>query len=90
MVNRIYGFYEELNRRYHSSRLYGVFQDVFNCMPLSCLVGDKILCKFFDYDIAQIIVLVFLGMHGGLSPDLYKGDSLKILKDLSRPLPVSY
>uniref|UniRef100_A0A914XZR9 Serine/threonine-protein phosphatase n=1 Tax=Panagrolaimus superbus TaxID=310955 RepID=A0A914XZR9_9BILA len=70
LVNRIYGFYEELNRRYRSSRLYYTFQDVFNCMPLSALVGDRILC-----------------MHGGLSPDLYKGDTLKILKDLSRPLP---
>uniref|UniRef100_A0A7E4UZ95 Serine/threonine-protein phosphatase n=1 Tax=Panagrellus redivivus TaxID=6233 RepID=A0A7E4UZ95_PANRE len=70
LVNRIYGFYEELNRRYKSPRMYHTFQDVFNCMPLSALIGDRILC-----------------MHGGLSPDLYKGDSLKVLKDLVRPLP---
>ncbi|TKR95414.1 hypothetical protein L596_009588 [Steinernema carpocapsae] len=44
LVNRIYGFYEELNRRYKSPRLYNIFQDVFNSMPLTALVGERILC----------------------------------------------
>ncbi|KAK0422731.1 hypothetical protein QR680_007749 [Steinernema hermaphroditum] len=44
LVNRIYGFYEELNRRYCSPRLYNMFQDVFNVMPLTALVGERILC----------------------------------------------
>lgn len=44
LVNRIYGFYEEIVRRYVSTRLYALFQDVFNTMPLSALVGDRILC----------------------------------------------
>ncbi|CAJ0587010.1 unnamed protein product, partial [Mesorhabditis spiculigera] len=42
-VNRLYGFYDECNRRY-SPRLWEAFQDAFNCMPLSGLVGDAILC----------------------------------------------
>lgn len=44
LVNRIYGFYEELNRRYKSLKMYNTFQDVFNTMPLTALVGDRILC----------------------------------------------
>ncbi|CAJ0931953.1 unnamed protein product, partial [Mesorhabditis belari] len=43
-VNRAYGFFEECNRRYQSQRLWNTFQDTFNCMPLSGLVADKILC----------------------------------------------
>ncbi|KAH7728741.1 serine/threonine protein phosphatase PP1 isozyme 1 [Aphelenchoides avenae] len=43
LVNRIYGFYEELNRRYRSTRLYNTFQDVFNAMPLTALISDRIL-----------------------------------------------
>ncbi|KAI6192142.1 Serine/threonine-protein phosphatase PP1-beta catalytic subunit [Aphelenchoides bicaudatus] len=43
-INRIYGFFEECNRRYNSTRLWNTFQDTFNCMPLTGLIGGKILC----------------------------------------------
>uniref|UniRef100_A0A1I7X123 Serine/threonine-protein phosphatase n=1 Tax=Heterorhabditis bacteriophora TaxID=37862 RepID=A0A1I7X123_HETBA len=43
-VNKTYGFYEECMRRYQSLRLWQRFQDVFSVMPLTGLVGDKILC----------------------------------------------
>ncbi|KAI6188976.1 Serine/threonine-protein phosphatase [Aphelenchoides besseyi] len=43
-INRVYGFFEECNRRYKSSRLWNAFQDTFNWMPLCALVGGKILC----------------------------------------------
>ncbi|KAK0428079.1 hypothetical protein QR680_010590 [Steinernema hermaphroditum] len=42
-VNRVYGFFEECNRRY-TARLWVAFQDAFACMPYSALVGDRILC----------------------------------------------
>lgn len=42
-INRIYGFYDECKRRY-SIRLWKVFSDVFNCLPVSALVDEKILC----------------------------------------------
>uniref|UniRef100_A0A1I7ZJ15 Serine/threonine-protein phosphatase n=1 Tax=Steinernema glaseri TaxID=37863 RepID=A0A1I7ZJ15_9BILA len=42
-VNRVYGFFDECNRRY-SIRLWQAFQDAFACMPYSALVGDRILC----------------------------------------------
>ena len=42
-INRIYGFYDECKRRY-SIRLWKVFSDVFNCLPISALVDEKILC----------------------------------------------
>uniref|UniRef100_A0AC35GEV0 Serine/threonine-protein phosphatase n=1 Tax=Panagrolaimus sp. PS1159 TaxID=55785 RepID=A0AC35GEV0_9BILA len=42
-INRAYGFYGECNRRY-SVRLWQIFQDVFNCLPLSALIAGKIFC----------------------------------------------
>lgn len=42
-INRIYGFYDECKRRY-SIKLWKVFSDVFNCLPVSALVDEKILC----------------------------------------------
>lgn len=41
--NRIYGFYDECKRRY-SIKLWKIFSDVFNCLPVSALVEEKILC----------------------------------------------
>lgn len=42
-INRIYGFYDECKRRY-SIKLWKVFSDVFNCLPASALIDEKILC----------------------------------------------
>lgn len=42
-INRIYGFYEECKRRY-SIKIWKMFSDVFNCLPIAALIDDKILC----------------------------------------------
>lgn len=42
-INRIYGFYDECKRRY-SIRLWKIFSDVFNCLPVCALIDEKILC----------------------------------------------
>ncbi|XP_062213103.1 serine/threonine-protein phosphatase PP1 isozyme 3-like [Phragmites australis] len=42
-INRIYGFYDECKRRY-SVRLWRLFTDCFNCLPVAALVDDRILC----------------------------------------------
>mmetsp|Transcript_703 Transcript_703/g.977 ORF Transcript_703/g.977 Transcript_703/m.977 type:complete len:376 (-) Transcript_703:660-1787(-) len=42
-INRIYGFYDECKRRY-SIKLWKIFSDVFNCLPVSALIDEKILC----------------------------------------------
>ncbi|WOL06952.1 serine/threonine-protein phosphatase PP1 isoform X1 [Canna indica] len=42
-INRIYGFYDECKRRF-SVRLWKIFSDCFNCLPVAALVDDKILC----------------------------------------------
>mmetsp|Transcript_40548 Transcript_40548/g.97860 ORF Transcript_40548/g.97860 Transcript_40548/m.97860 type:complete len:315 (+) Transcript_40548:173-1117(+) len=42
-INRIYGFYDECKRRY-SIKLWKTFTDVFNCLPVTAVVDDKILC----------------------------------------------
>lgn len=42
-INRIYGFYDECKKRY-SLKLWKLFGDCFNCMPVSALVEEKIMC----------------------------------------------
>ena len=42
-INRIYGFYDECKRRYNV-RLWKVFTDCFNCLPVAAVIDEKILC----------------------------------------------
>lgn len=42
-INRIYGFYDECKRRY-SIKLWKVFGDCFNCLPVVAIVDEKIIC----------------------------------------------
>lgn len=42
-INRICGFYDECKRRFNV-RLWKVFTDCFNCLPVAALIDDKILC----------------------------------------------
>ena len=43
MINRTYGFYDECKRRYNL-RLWKIFSDCFNWLPISAIVNEKILC----------------------------------------------
>eukprot|EP01062_Namystynia_karyoxenos_P037303 TRINITY_DN27167_c0_g2_i1.p2 TRINITY_DN27167_c0_g2~~TRINITY_DN27167_c0_g2_i1.p2 ORF type:complete len:367 (+),score=115.82 TRINITY_DN27167_c0_g2_i1:141-1241(+) len=42
-INRMYGFYDDCKRRYNI-KVWKVFTDVFNCLPVAATVGEKILC----------------------------------------------
>jgi len=42
-ITRIYGFYDECKRRYNI-KLWKLFCDVFNCLPVCGLVDEKIIC----------------------------------------------
>ena len=42
-INRIYGFYDECKRRY-SIKLWKIFTDCFNCLPVVAVIDNKILC----------------------------------------------
>ncbi|KAL1074732.1 hypothetical protein V6Z11_D11G310300 [Gossypium hirsutum] len=42
-INRIYGFYDECKRRFNV-RLWRVFTDCFNSLPVAALIDGKILC----------------------------------------------
>ncbi|XP_020401561.1 serine/threonine-protein phosphatase PP1 isoform X2 [Zea mays] len=42
-INRIYGFYDECKRRFNV-RLWKVFTECFNTLPVAALIDDKILC----------------------------------------------
>ena len=41
-INRIYGFFDECKRRYNV-KLWKVFVDFFNCLPIAASIDDKIL-----------------------------------------------
>jgi len=43
MINRTYGFYDECKRRYNL-RIWKIFSDCFNWLPISAIVNSKILC----------------------------------------------
>ena len=40
-INRIYGFYDECKRKF-SVKLWRVFADCFNCMPVAAVVAEKV------------------------------------------------
>ncbi|EFJ32796.1 hypothetical protein SELMODRAFT_144185 [Selaginella moellendorffii] len=42
-INRIYGFYDECKRRFNI-KLWKIFTDCFNCLPVAALIDEKILC----------------------------------------------
>ncbi|EPY49893.1 serine/threonine protein phosphatase Sds21 [Schizosaccharomyces cryophilus OY26] len=42
-INRIYGFYDECKRRYNI-KIWKIFTDCFNCMPVAAIVDEKIFC----------------------------------------------
>ena len=42
-INRIYGFYDECKRRYNI-KLWKVFTDCFNCLPVAAIIDEKIFC----------------------------------------------
>ena len=43
LVSKLYGFYDECKRRY-SVKLWKVFGDTFNCMPVAAIVENRIFC----------------------------------------------
>jgi len=54
-INRIYGFYDEckphfnpkitiLGKRRYSIKLWKLFTDCFNCLPIAAIIDDKIFC----------------------------------------------
>jgi len=42
-INRLYGFYDECKRRY-SIKLWKIFTDCFNCLPIAAIIDEKIFC----------------------------------------------
>ncbi|CAN6172656.1 unnamed protein product [Urochloa humidicola] len=42
-INRIYGFFDECKRRFNV-KIWKIFTECFNCLPVAALIDDKILC----------------------------------------------
>ncbi|KAL3097574.1 hypothetical protein niasHT_023374 [Heterodera trifolii] len=65
-INKIYGFFEEINNRYgpqYAQPVWERFNITFAWLPFVGLVGNSILC-----------------MHGGISPELTSIDQLRVLR----------
>ena len=42
-INRMYGFFDECKRRF-SIKLWKIFTDCFNCLPVAAVIDEKIFC----------------------------------------------
>jgi serine/threonine-protein phosphatase PP1 catalytic subunit len=42
-INKLYGFYDECKKRYNI-KLWKLFGDCFNCLPILAVIDDKIIC----------------------------------------------
>lgn len=42
-INRLYGFYDECKRRFNV-KLWKLFNEAFNTLPVACIVDDRIFC----------------------------------------------
>ncbi|KAJ3296138.1 serine/threonine protein phosphatase Pzh1 [Borealophlyctis nickersoniae] len=73
-VNRVYGFYDECKRRCNL-KIWKVFTDVFNCLPIAGLVAGKV---------RSLLKKIFC-VHGGLSPNLNTMDDIR---QIARPTDV--
>lgn len=43
LITKIYGFYDEVKRRL-LPKVWKIFIDTFNCLPIAAVVGDKVFC----------------------------------------------
>jgi len=43
-ITQVYGFYDEVIFKYGNPNVWTYFTDVFDCLPLGCLLGGKIFC----------------------------------------------
>ena len=41
-INKIYGFYDECQKKYGTDKVWKLFTDVFSCLPLVALIDNKI------------------------------------------------
>ncbi|KAI9327724.1 Metallo-dependent phosphatase, partial [Zopfochytrium polystomum] len=79
-VNRVYGFYDECKRRCNV-KVWKVFTDTFNCLPIAAIVGGKIFCvhgglspSLYTMDDIRILPRPFDVPEYGLFNDLLWAD----------------
>ena len=87
MINRTYGFFDECKRRYNL-RIWKIFSDCFNWLPISALVNERILCmhgglspELTDIDCLKKIVRPTEVPDKGLLCDLLWSDPEKGVED---------
>lgn len=72
-----------LGRRRYNIRIWKVFTDCFNCLPIAAVIDDKIFCCH-----GGMLLTVWSGWHLsfiGLSPDL---QDFEQIRSIARPTDV--
>ena len=87
MINRTYGFFDECKRRY-DIRIWKLFSDCFNWLPISALINERILCmhgglspELINIDCLKKIVRPTEVPDKGLLCDLLWSDPEKGVED---------
>lgn len=77
-INSSYGFKDEINQRYPNQRrqLGHCYNNAFSQMPLTALVGRRILCMHGLLKFTKVFFLIFHFL-GGLSPHLQERRQLR-------------
>lgn len=63
----MYGFHEEILRKYGNSNVWKYCNETFDYLPLSALIDSFLLLKLDD---------IFC-VHGGLSPEIHALDQIR-------------
>jgi serine/threonine-protein phosphatase 2A catalytic subunit len=71
---RSYGFYDECLRKYGNANVWKYFTDLFDYLPMTALVENKVRCGGARALTSQIFCL-----HGGLSPSIDTLDQARAL-----------
>jgi hypothetical protein len=81
-----YGFYDECLRKYGNAEVWKYFTDLFDYLPLTGLIENKVLVLVLNMNyvltvkLSKSMVQIFC-LHGGLSPTL---DTLEQIRALDR------
>ena len=72
----MYGFHEEVTRKYGNSNVWKYCNDLFDYLPLGAIIDGIIV----GYRIDEIFCV-----HGGLSPDIHALDQIR---DINRKMEI--
>ena len=67
-ISCMYGFHEEINRKYGNTNVWKYCNDTFDYLPIAAVIGST----FGNHSSDEILCV-----HGGLSPDIHALDQIR-------------